>query len=60
MSRKSVVQREKGRFLKFNKYYKLRKFLKGKIKASNTIDSKMFYSSLIQKLPKDSSSSRSL
>jgi hypothetical protein len=60
MSRKSVIERQKRRLIKFEKYSKLRKFLSGKIKASNLVEEKLFYSSLIQRLPKDSFKSRSL
>jgi hypothetical protein len=60
MSKKSVVEREKKRLLIYNKYNKLRYFLKGKIEKSSSIEEKIFYSSLIQKLPRNSSKTRAV
>lgn len=58
MAKKSIIQREKKRLSLVNKYSSLRAELKLKIKESSSLDSKLLYHSLLQKLPRNSSSSR--
>ena len=60
MSKKSLIEREKKRRYLFNRYLSLRTFLLDKLILSSTFDEKLFYSFKIQKLPKNSSSSRLL
>ena len=58
MAKKSIVEREKKRRLLVNKYFLLRFSLKDKIKAAESLDQKLFYHSLLQRLPRNSSLSR--
>lgn len=58
MARKSIIEREKKRKFLSSKYSASRKFLKDKIKSSNSFEQKLFYQSQLQKLPRDSSFSR--
>lgn len=60
MARKSIIERQKKRELLCSKYFVLRKFLKGKLKASDSVENKLFYQSQLQKLPRNSSFSRLL
>nr|YP_009389135.1 ribosomal protein S14 [Euglena archaeoplastidiata]AKR17908.1 ribosomal protein S14 [Euglena archaeoplastidiata] len=58
MAKKSIVERERKRENLAKKYSTLRRFLKGKIKFSSSFEEKLFYSSQLQKLPRNSSFSR--
>nr|AKL79003.1 ribosomal protein S14 [Euglena viridis] len=58
MAKKSVVEREKKRRILSIKYYSLRISLKKKIKESVSLEQKLSYHSLLQKLPRNSSLSR--
>lgn len=58
MAKKSIIEREKKRKLLSIKYYRLRKFLKGKIESADSFDKKLFFYSQLQSLPRDSSFSR--
>lgn len=58
MSKKSIVQREKNRIEFRNKYFYLRKYLKGKILDNNTFQEKLFYLCQLDKLPRNSSYSK--
>nr|YP_007517043.1 ribosomal protein S14 [Euglena viridis]AEY70815.1 ribosomal protein S14 [Euglena viridis] len=58
MAKKSVVEREKKRRILSKKYYFLRISLKNKIKEAGSLEQKLFYHSLLQKLPRNSSLSR--
>ena len=60
MARKSIVEREKKRRLLCSKYSASRKFLKDKIRSSDSFEQKLFYQSQLQKLPRNSSFSRLL
>jgi hypothetical protein len=57
MAKKSVIERENKRRISNAKYISLRKFLKGKVKSSKSLEEKLFYNFQLQKLPKISSSS---
>lgn len=58
MVKKSIIQRESKRRYFVDKYSSLRKFLKGKVKSSNSFEQKLFYHSQLQSLPRNSSFSR--
>jgi small subunit ribosomal protein S14 len=60
MARKSIIEREKKRRLLSSKYSGIRKFLKDKVKSSDSFEQKLFYQSQLQKLPRNSSFSRLL
>lgn len=55
MARRSVIERQKKRVVLSKKYSALRRYLKGKIINSVRLDEKLFYHSLLQKLPTNSS-----
>jgi small subunit ribosomal protein S14 len=58
MAKKSIVEREKKRKILSEKYYKLRKNLNEETKKVVSLDKKLFYNSLLQKLPRNSAPSR--
>lgn len=60
MAKKSVIEREKKRINLVNKYSLLRKSLKEKFCDAANFEEKISYSFQIQKLPRNSSSSRLL
>ena len=60
MAKKSVIERQKKRLPIYKKYFLIRKFVKGKILNSSTLDEKLFYQSILERLPKNSSISRLL
>lgn len=60
MSKKSIIEREKTRRHLYNKYEQKRRSIKEKIKISNNFDEKLYHYSRLQKLPRNSSSSRLL
>lgn len=60
MARKSIIERQKKRSSLCSKYSVLRKFLKSKLKDSDSFESKLFYQAQLQKLPRNSSFSRLL
>lgn len=60
MAKTSIIEREKKREFLVEKYSTLRKFLKGKIKSSETLEEKLYYQAQLQRLPRNSSYSRLL
>lgn len=60
MAKKSMIQREKKRIILSEKYYKLRKSLSEEAKNADNLDKKLFYNSLLQKLPRNSAQSRTI
>lgn len=58
MAKKSVIEREKKRELLVKKYSELRNSLKEKIRNESSFEQKLYYCSLLQKLPRNSSNSR--
>jgi len=60
MAKKSMIQREKKRKILSEKYYKLRKNLTEETKNVDSFDKKLFYNSLLQKLPRNSAPSRTV
>jgi small subunit ribosomal protein S14 len=60
MARKSLIEREKKRRVLSSKYASLRKFLKEKVRSSDSFEQKLFYHSQLQELPRNSSFSRLL
>lgn len=60
MAKKSMIQREKKRKILSEKYYKLRKSLNEGTKKASNFDRKLFYNSLLQKLPRNSAPSRTV
>jgi hypothetical protein len=60
MAKKSVIERQKKRISILAKKRILREFLIGKVKASSSLNEKIFYHSLLQSLPRNSSFTRSV
>ena len=58
MAKESIKIREKKRSILTNKYIKLRKFLKGKVEQSESLDEKLYYHNFLERLPKNSSFTR--
>lgn len=58
MAKKSIVEREKKRRILANKYFSMRLSLKDKIKKALSLEQKLFYHALLQRLPRNSSMSR--
>lgn len=58
MAKKNMIEKEKKRQLLYNKFKNIRRELNYKIKGLSGVDEKLFYNSLLQKLPKNSSPSR--
>lgn len=58
MSKKSLIEREKKRKKLAQKFWKKRLILKNKIKTSQFLKEKFSFSARLQKLPRDSSSTR--
>nr|YP_009144908.1 ribosomal protein S14 [Euglenaria anabaena]AKJ83355.1 ribosomal protein S14 [Euglenaria anabaena] len=58
MAKKSIIEREKKRRFLVKKFSTIRIYLRDKIKSSSSFEEKMFYSAQIQRLPRNSSSSR--
>lgn len=58
MSKNSIVQRERKRVVLRDKHFLLRKYLKGKIINSKSLQEKLFYQCQLDKLPRDSSYSK--
>jgi small subunit ribosomal protein S14 len=58
MAKKSILQREKNREALVKKYSDMRYFLKKSINAEKSFEKKLGLYSKIQKLPRNSSSSR--
>lgn len=58
MAKKSVIQREKKREILVNRFNNLRSLLKKKIKIERSFQKKLELYVQLQKLPKNSSSSR--
>ena len=60
MSKKSIVEREKKRKFLSSKYSVVRRFLKEKLKASDSLEQKLFFQAQLQNLPRNSAFSRLL
>ena len=58
MAKESIKIREKKRVILADKYLQLRRFLKGKVKQSESLDEKLYYHNFLERLPKDSSFTR--
>jgi hypothetical protein len=60
MAKKSVIERQKKRIPCLEKKRVIRNFLLGKVKISISLNEKIFYHSILQKLPRNSSYTRFL
>jgi hypothetical protein len=58
MSKKSIIEREKKRNYIKLKYVSLRHELKSNLKVATSFENKLHYQFLLQKLPRNSSSTR--
>lgn len=58
MAKKSIIERERKRKKLSEKYSELRKNLNKETKNVSSLDKKLFYNSLLQKLPRNSAPSR--